>query len=96
MEPLVTGIHRISHNVVMKKNKQKNTSRLLLVMMGDDTHMSEKFLPRHAQSPDKVAREVGYQPAWHEITIRKSLKMGDFGRDRMIREYKNRLRGLYE
>ncbi|MDO8720870.1 MAG: hypothetical protein Q7J31_01415 [Syntrophales bacterium] len=79
-------------NVIIRKNKQRNTSRPLLVMMGDDTHMSEKFLPRHAQSPDKVAREVGYQPAWHEITIIKSLNMGDFDRNRMILEYKNRLK----
>lgn len=87
-----TPIVSIKNNVIIRKNKQRNTSRPLLVMMGDDTHMSEKFLPRHAQSPDKVAREVGYQPAWHEITIIKSLNMGDFDRNRMIQEYKNRLK----
>jgi len=78
--------------VVIRKNRERrHTERPLLVMMGDDCHLSAKLLDPDAQRQDSASREVGYQPAWHEITIRKSLKMGDFDRKRIIEEYRSRL-----
>ncbi len=78
--------------VVIRKNRsRKNTERPILVMMGDDCHLSEKLLPRDMQRPDRISREVGYQPAWHEISVRKSLKMGNFDRRCIMEEYRNRL-----
>jgi len=78
--------------VVIRKNREhRHLERPLLVMMGDDCHLSEKLLDPDAQRQDRVSREVGYQPAWHEISIRKTLKMGDFHRKRIIEEYRSRL-----
>jgi len=78
--------------VVVKKNKDlKVGQRPFLVVMGDDTHLSEKILPPAIQQPDKAAREVGYQPAWQDLTIRKSLNMGDFEKRKIIDEYRSRL-----
>ncbi|HOG18537.1 MAG: hypothetical protein A4E73_02380 [Syntrophaceae bacterium PtaU1.Bin231] len=78
-------------HVVVRSNKTRRRSRPLLVFMGDDTHMSEKFLAPETGVADKIAREVGYQPAWQEMGVRKILKMGDFDRIRVIEEYENRL-----
>jgi len=78
--------------VVVKKNKElKGSQRPFLVVMGDDTHLSEKILAPAVQQPDKMAREVGYQPAWHDLNIRKSLNMGDFEKHKIIEEYRSRL-----
>ena len=79
--------------VVIRKNRErKHSERPLLVMMGDDCHMSSKLFKPDAENRDSSGREVGYQPAWHEMTVRKSLKMGDYDRVRIIREYRSRLR----
>ncbi len=79
-------------HVVVKKNKEsKGIQRPLLVVMGDDTHLSEKILTPAIQQPDKAAREVGYQPAWQDLTIRKSLDMGNFEKHKIIEEYRTRL-----
>jgi hypothetical protein len=79
--------------VVIRKNRERrHAERPLLVMMGDDCHLSAKFFDPNAETQDSAGREVGYQPAWHEITIRKSLKMGDYDRTRIIKEYRSRLR----
>jgi hypothetical protein len=78
--------------VVIKKNKSVNgTKRPLLVVMGDDTHLGEKILDPEAQNPDKATREIGYQPAWHDPAIFKSLNMGNFDKQMVIKEYKSRL-----
>jgi len=78
--------------VVLKKNRElRRVQRPFLVVMGDDTHLSEKILPPASQQPDKAAREVGYQPAWNDLTIRKSLNMGDFEKHKIIEEYRSRL-----
>ena len=78
--------------VVVKKNKSASgTERPLLVVMGDDTHLSEKILDRDAQNPLKASREIGYQPAWNDLDIRKSLNMGNFNKEKVIRDYKCRL-----
>jgi hypothetical protein len=77
---------------VIKKNKElRGGKRPFLVVMGDDTHLSEKILAPAVQQPDKAAREVGFQPAWQDLTIRKSLNMGDFEKHKIIEEYRRRL-----
>ncbi|MFH1080846.1 MAG: hypothetical protein V1766_11435 [Pseudomonadota bacterium] len=79
--------------VVIRKNRERrHAERSLLVMMGDDCHLSAKLLGADAQKQDSAGREVGYQPAWHEISIRKSLKMGNFDRKCIMEEYRSRLR----
>lgn len=78
--------------VVVKKNRGwSERQRPLLVVMGDDTHLSEKLLPPAIQQPDKAAREIGFQPAWKDLEIRKSLNLGDFDKHRIIAEYRARL-----
>jgi hypothetical protein len=78
--------------VVVRKNKDRRvTDRHLLVAMGDDTHLGEKILDPEAQNPDKASREVGYQPVWNDLTIRKSLNMGNFNKKKVIEDYKKRL-----
>ena len=59
--------------------------------MGDDTHMGEKILPVIRQNSEKASREIGYQPAWDDMEIRKSLILADMGRDSVINEYRERL-----
>lgn len=79
-------------NVVNKKNRTREyQDRPLLVFMGDDTHMGEKTKdPRH-QKAEKASREIGYQPAWDDLEIRKSLILANIDRERVIDEYTSRL-----
>jgi len=59
---------------IARKNQLQNSRlRSLMIFMGDDTHLSEKLLDAEAQNPDKAAREIGYQPAWDDPSIRKAL-----------------------
>lgn len=79
-------------HVVIKKNKSEKTSgRRLLVMMGDDTHLSEKLLDPEKRNQDKADREIGYQPLWNDTAIRKILGMGNFDKKTVIDEYQSRL-----
>lgn len=79
--------------VVVKKNKSREyVDRPLLVTMGDDTHMGEKLKAPEYQKEEKAAREIGYQPAWDDIDIRKTLILGNFDRERVIEAYIDRLR----
>lgn len=79
-------------NVVMKKNKNKYyKNKPLLIFMGDDTHLGEKLKEPQFQKKEKADREIGYQPAWEDPSIRKSLILGNFDRDKIISEYKDRL-----
>jgi hypothetical protein len=78
--------------VVVKKNKNRQyIGRPIIVTMGDDTHMSEKLKAPEFQDADKKMREVGLQPAWDDLDIRKSLIMGNFSRETVIGEYISRL-----
>ena len=78
--------------VVVKKNKDRHgAERRLLVVMGDDTHLGEKILDPEVRNPEKSSREVGYQPVWNDIAIRKSLNMGNFDKKKVIADYKTRL-----
>lgn len=63
----------------------------LLIFMGDDCHMSEKTLPLEEQNPVKAGREIGLQPAWDDLVIRKKLILASTGRSSVIAEYKERL-----
>ena len=79
-------------NVVVNKNNNKVfKNKPFLIFMGDDTHMGEKLKKKEDQDPFKAGREIGYQPPWDDIVIRKSLIRGNFSRINMINEYKARL-----
>ncbi len=72
------------------ENRCRNT-RQLLVLMGDDCHMSEKVKDPAMQEPEKAAREIGLQPAWDDLAVRKSLILCSMSRSQVIDEYKARL-----
>jgi hypothetical protein len=81
-------------SVLDRKNKHFLPSqRKLLVIMGDDTHMAEKLKDPSQQDRKKASREIGVQPAWDELSIRKRLIIANMDRRRIIEEYKNRLNG---
>ncbi len=69
----------------------RRRSRPLLTLMGDDCHMSEKCKPVELQDPEKAAREVGWQPAWEDMAIKKTLAMYNIRKSAIISEYKQRL-----
>lgn len=77
---------------VNRRNRVRaDGARRLLVFMGDDCHMGEKAKDPALQDPEKAGREIGLQPAWDDLNIRKSLILGDFDRPDIIREYTARL-----
>lgn len=81
-------------SVLREKNQRRTgAKRDLLIFMGDDTHMAEKIRDPADQKPEKAAREIGYQPAWEDLTIRKRLIMANAGRRHVIEAYKARLAG---
>lgn len=79
-------------DVVDRRNRDRHRrDRPILVTMGDDCHMGEKAKdPRH-QDEAKAAREIGVQPAWDDLDIRKRLILADFDRDRVIEHYRSYL-----
>lgn len=79
-------------SVVNRTNEQRGpSSRRLLVFMGDDTHMGEKAKSPETQDPLKVRREVGYQPAWEELNIKKKLILTNMEKETVLKEYRERL-----
>lgn len=82
-------------SVLNKKNHGRlgSSQRRLLVFMGDDTHMGEKIRDPSFQNPEKASREIGLQPAWEDLNIRKALILANFDRKTVIEEYKARLTG---
>lgn len=78
-------------HVVHSKNQSRRDGRELLVFMGDDCHLGEKIKSELHQDPAKAAREVGYQPAWDDMAIRKGLIKAGMDRRRVIEEYSARL-----
>ncbi len=81
-------------SVLNKKNRSLPASRRpLLVFMGDDTHMGEKTRDPEEQNPEKASREIGYQPAWDDLKIRKELIRANCNRKSVIEEYRSRLAG---
>ena len=81
-------------SAVQRKNRALEASqRALLIFMGDDTHMAEKAKSIPEQEADKAQREIGLQPAWEDLDIRKALTKAGLGRRRVIDEYRARLDG---
>lgn len=79
-------------NVVHLQNQRReNRERPILVFMGDDCHMGEKAKDPSLQDSDKARREIGVQPAWDDLDIRKSLILANIDRHSTITEYANRL-----
>lgn len=80
--------------VVNRHNRTRAASqRELLIFMGDDCHLGEKTRPQEQQDPEKAIREVGLQPAWDDLNIRKKLIIGEVSRNTVIRRYRERLAG---
>jgi len=77
-------------DTLARKNRKGWTERRQLVFMGDDTHMSEK-IRNPDKTSDKVLREIGVQPAWEDIGIRKRLLASGMDRACVINEYTARL-----
>ncbi|WP_051294747.1 hypothetical protein [Maridesulfovibrio bastinii] len=81
-------------SVVDQQNANRNPKdRKLLIMMGDDCHMSEKTKPLATQDKVKAAREIGLQPAWDDLSIRKKLVLAGIDRQGVMDEYRERLAG---
>ncbi|WP_319764642.1 hypothetical protein [Maridesulfovibrio sp.] len=81
-------------SVVNEQNiKRPAGNKELLIFMGDDCHMSEKTKPVETQDPTKAAREIGLQPAWDDLNIRKKLIISGINRSSVIEEYKARMAG---
>ena len=79
-------------SVVFRRNQGAGLSRRkLLIFMGDDTHMAEKLKEPSEQNNTKANREIGLQPAWDDLEIRKKLIKADMLRPQVIREYQERL-----
>jgi hypothetical protein len=75
-----------------RQNKDcSRTAKPLLIFMGDDTHMSAKIRDPALVERAKVEREVGLQPPWDELIIRKTLSLANTSRSQVIRDYKDRL-----
>ena len=70
---------------------QRPGRRELLIFMGDDTHLSVKIRPPDLLERPKLEREVGLQPAWDDMAIRKSLSLAEASREKVIESYKERL-----
>jgi len=79
--------------VVHRLNTARPDRHPILAMMGDDCHMGEKTKPKDKQDPVKSVREIGLQPAWDELPIRKSLVLGNIRKESLIEEYRQRLQG---
>jgi len=77
-------------DTLARKNRKGWTERRQLVFMGDDTHMSEK-IRNPDKTSDKVLREIGVQPAWEDIAVRKRLLASGMDRACVINEYTARL-----
>jgi hypothetical protein len=82
-------------SVVGQQNRQNRAAPQspLLIFMGDDTHMGEKVKPPRFQDSEKAKRELGVQPAWDDLAIRKTLILAETGRQRVIEDYRARLIG---
>jgi hypothetical protein len=79
-------------SVVNRKNRERTvTQRSLLIFMGDDTHMGEKIKEPKFQDKEKAGREIGYQPVWDDLNIRKRLIKAQVNISSVIDEYRLRL-----
>ena len=79
-------------DVVNRKNAERaRVDRPILITMGDDCHMGEKVKDLRHQDPEKASREIGVQPPWDDLNIRKNLIVAQADRSNLIREYRSRL-----
>lgn len=79
-------------SVLNRKNREAGPSkRRLLVFMGDDTHLGEKTRSPLERDQIKSAREIGVQPPWGDLNIRKKLVKARMDKHEVIEEYKARL-----
>jgi hypothetical protein len=79
-------------DVVNRQNQRApHRDRPVLLTMGDDCHLGEKVKEPRYQDPAKARREVGLQPPWDDLNVRKQLIVADALRPRVIQEYKDRL-----
>jgi len=79
-------------DVVIRKNREHaRGDRPILITMGDDCHMGEKVKDPRTQDPAKAGREIGVQPPWEDLNIRKGLILAKADRANLIQEYKARL-----
>jgi len=83
-EFLISVVHRLNQ-------RREHQSRPILVTMGDDCHLGEKLKPPERRDPVKAGREIGLQPAWNHLTVRKNLILFNIDKERLIVEYKQRL-----
>jgi hypothetical protein len=77
--------------IISEKNREKPRARRLLVFMGDDCHMGEKAKHPSVQNPAKASRQIGVQPGWTNLAVRKMLMKADMAKETVIAEYKARL-----
>ncbi|MCA9771160.1 MAG: hypothetical protein KC466_02050, partial [Myxococcales bacterium] len=79
-------------DVVHRENRERaRGGRPVLIFMGDDTHLSEKVPTPARQDGPKASREIGLQPAWDDLDIRKTLIVANCDRRTVISEYRARL-----
>jgi hypothetical protein len=77
--------------VVKRHNVAQRGKRPLLIFMGDDCHMGEKTRDPRFQNSEKAEREIGYQPAWDELPVKKGLGGCGVTPSSVIAEYRARL-----
>jgi len=86
---------RYTEFLISVLNRRNNNGgpgfRKLITFMGDDTHLGEKAREPAHQDPEKARREVGLQPAWEDVAIRKSLIMAGVDKENVIEEYESRI-----
>ncbi len=79
-------------SVIVRKNGEMGKSeKKLLVFMGDDTHMGEKIKDPAIQDQEKAAREIGLQPPWDDLAIKKGLILAGMSLSEVMAEYRSRL-----
>ena len=81
---LISVVHR--QNASLQRG-----ARPILVFMGDDCHMGEKTIDPGLRDQEKGSREIGMQPAWEDMAIRKNLVISGFSKSQAIQDYKARL-----
>lgn len=79
-------------DVVNRENRTaRSGERRVLISMGDDCHLGEKVRDPRRQDPEKAGRDVGLQPPWDDLAIRKRLIAANTSRAIFIEEYRARL-----
>lgn len=73
------------------QRRLQGKDRQLLVTMGDDCHFGE-HVPLPEQQTRKAHRQIGYQPAWKDVDVKKALARFGTSKQQMLNEYRERLR----